>query len=381
MDAEHFLMERALRGCARRGERRVAIYGAGAHTRRMGPALCEPPLEIVGIVDDDPMRIGSRMWNFPVISPEEARDVDAVIISSDSAETAIWERCAGLRGAGVEVIRLYGPNDAGDVPQQIAVWPPVTTPTEWGDLAARLAWYLAPAARGIESVFVPQVGLTAPSDASPIKADSVPSYLIRPSGSPLDDRIRFVDPESLDDLDPDLVLIWNDRDDARGLARPGRAVVSVDPISRRYSSMAFGSLANRVMGGDPAAYELSKKRFARFVSESRADRTYVFGTGPSLARAREMHFDDGVCLVCNSIVADDELMARLRPALVAFADPVFHMGPSSYAAEFRDHLVRQMVRENTEVSHGDRDPAAVRPNAADEMIPKLGRVARWPHVE
>jgi len=102
-------MRAALRSCAKRGMRRVALYGAGRHTEKAGAAIARAPVEIVCIIDDDPARAGTRMWGFPVATrcQAEAMGLDGVVLSSDSAEERLFEACAGLRERGVEVVRLY----------------------------------------------------------------------------------------------------------------------------------------------------------------------------------------------------------------------------------------------------------------------------------
>lgn len=108
-------MRAALESCAVRGMRRVALYGAGTHTRTVAPALAEPPVEVAAIIDDNPKMIGKKLFGFPVVSVDQARSLrlDAVILSANSHEETLWERSAPLRDAGVEVIRLYKPS--GDV--------------------------------------------------------------------------------------------------------------------------------------------------------------------------------------------------------------------------------------------------------------------------
>lgn len=70
------------------------------------------------------------------------------------------------------------------------------------------------------------------------------------------------------------------------------------------------------------------------------ERSYVFATGPSLEDAFEMEFeDDSLTVVCNSIVKNDDLLAHIDPDVLVFADPVFHFGPSEYAARFRADAV------------------------------------------
>lgn len=334
------LMERALRGCARRGEWRVAIYGAGVHTRLMGDALCEPPVEITSVIDDDPARIGQRLWNFPVVSLDDVGDVDAIVLSSDAAEQMLWDNTAALRERGVRVVRLHEITGDAGVSRRVAVWPPVESRERWGDLCARLWWYLSPAVDGIETVMIPVRGDIGGELAHP---DDVPACLVTPESGPLIDRVSFIDPDALDDADPDMVLVWDDAAESDQLVIPGREILSIDSDRRRYSSMTCGTLADRIMGIDPESATISRARFetmrAEIAARPESDNVYVFGTGPSLPSAMEMDFSDGVCLACNSIIADRELMDHLKPPLVVFADPVFHMGPSRYASDFRDTLI------------------------------------------
>jgi FlaA1/EpsC-like NDP-sugar epimerase len=108
-DAWTSRMVAGLKRAADQGLKRVAIYGAGTHTRGVGNALVAPPVEVVAIIDDNPDLRGKRLWNFPIVSPSDAisLDIDGVILSSNSMEDRLWESSATLRERGVPVIRLY----------------------------------------------------------------------------------------------------------------------------------------------------------------------------------------------------------------------------------------------------------------------------------
>lgn len=99
----------ALGDCARENLARVAIYGCGQHTHRAGDAFRSPPVEIAAFIDDDPDRIGGRLWNYPIVSPEDAitLGIDAVVLSSDAMEACLIERSAMFAGRGIRVIPLY----------------------------------------------------------------------------------------------------------------------------------------------------------------------------------------------------------------------------------------------------------------------------------
>lgn len=108
-DEKNQRVDRALRECKALGLARVALYGAGAHTRDLGPCLAAPPLPVACIIDDDPARAGGTLFGLPIVTPDHARStpLDAIILSSDRFEPALWDKCRSFRDAGVRVLRLY----------------------------------------------------------------------------------------------------------------------------------------------------------------------------------------------------------------------------------------------------------------------------------
>lgn len=102
-------MSRALQQCEARGQSRVVIYGAGTHTRACAEALVNPPVEILAIVDDDSRLVGTRLWNFPIVTPEAAIAMrpGAVVLSSNSMEQALARKAAPFERAGAEIVHLY----------------------------------------------------------------------------------------------------------------------------------------------------------------------------------------------------------------------------------------------------------------------------------
>ncbi|MHA7812648.1 MAG: hypothetical protein ACX94C_04555 [Phycisphaerales bacterium] len=95
--------------CAIDGHHRIGIYGAGTHTRAVGEAFMEPPIEICCIIDDDARRYGQHLWGFEITSPERAleMDLDAVVISANSIEDVLWERASVFRERGIATICVY----------------------------------------------------------------------------------------------------------------------------------------------------------------------------------------------------------------------------------------------------------------------------------
>ena len=116
-------------------------------------------------------------------------------------------------------------------------------------------------------------------------------------------------------------------------------IYRVDPKSIRqegsfYIQAALDSCLNK------ASYlESSKVVFAGVQEKIRKkSRSYIFATGPSVERYAEFDYGDSVRIVCNSVIFNDDLMGSVNPEFVVFADPIFHFGISSYAAEFRRKL-------------------------------------------
>ena len=105
----------------------------------------------------------------------------------------------------------------------------------------------------------------------------------------------------------------------------------------RYATIAFDHMSR----DEVAAMRARSKERLLQASLDLGDlhRAYVFGTGPSLARAGDFDYSDGIRIVCNSIVRNPELLAHIRPHFIAASDFVFHFGPSRYAAEFRRDLL------------------------------------------
>ena len=91
----------------------------------------------------------------------------------------------------------------------------------------------------------------------------------------------------------------------------------------------------------------SQEKFSRYykkINEFGYDKSYIFGTGPSLGEAQKdkFNFDDGLTIACNSMVKNRELLKKIQPKIFVAADPIFHAGCSSYAEEFRTNLLEAM---------------------------------------
>jgi hypothetical protein len=99
----------ALKTCAAQGCTRVAIYGAGTHTRSAAAALMDAPVHIDCIIDDSPLHAGRSLWNFPILTLAQAqsRNLDAVILSSKTMEAELAKAAHPLTTQGTKLIHLY----------------------------------------------------------------------------------------------------------------------------------------------------------------------------------------------------------------------------------------------------------------------------------
>ncbi|MBU0640315.1 MAG: polysaccharide deacetylase family protein, partial [Planctomycetes bacterium] len=95
--------------CVETGIERITLYGAGRHTARLLQTTPLWPLHVLGIVDDNCNLRGGQRYGLPVYAPRDlpALAPDAVLISSDQYEEAIYERIAPLEARGIRVLRLY----------------------------------------------------------------------------------------------------------------------------------------------------------------------------------------------------------------------------------------------------------------------------------
>lgn len=95
----------------------------------------------------------------------------------------------------------------------------------------------------------------------------------------------------------------------------------------------------------------AQQRFARLHAELTKDGStrpcYVFGTGPSLAKAIERDWSDGIRVVCNTIVRDQELWEHIDPDVIVAGDGIYHFGFTDFAKAFRADLRTRLESSRT----------------------------------
>ena len=109
--------------------------------------------------------------------------------------------------------------------------------------------------------------------------------------------------------------------------------VEADTNSRMFYSTLSSNAKNQMI-------KLSKRNYERLLKKvKKYNCAYVFGTGPSLDRANEFDYSDGFNLICNSIVKNNVLLDQIKPHLLVFGDPQFHISLCNYADAFRKNVL------------------------------------------
>lgn len=98
--------------------------------------------------------------------------------------------------------------------------------------------------------------------------------------------------------------------------------------------------------------EQSRLRFGDWITgmvKKKLNRSYVFGTGPSLEKASDRKWDDGYKIVCNTIVRDKRLWHWIEPDVIVAGDPMYHFGVTRFAQAFRFDLKARLTESKQAV--------------------------------
>jgi hypothetical protein len=92
----------------------------------------------------------------------------------------------------------------------------------------------------------------------------------------------------------------------------------------------------------------SKKRFlSYFKNLTKKEKAYILGTGPSLANAIDLNWDDGYKIVCNTIVKDEKLWNHIDPDYIVAGDAIYHFGDNGFAISFIKDLKSRLLESKT----------------------------------
>jgi len=240
---------------------------------------------------------------------------------------------------------------------KLAFFPIVGSQVELDGLVARCAWYLFPYHDQISTIYIhASEALTlrnnVPKKFNPKISDRLEAFLpkIRLETTSANSSIRFLDKvESVD-----AIFRWKvNIDDGELRAsdqfkqlKPRGRVFDVDPNAIRMEGSFYLWAGLNLFSNQQELTRENHERFKRFLSQFESiERTYVFGTGPSLSEFALSHdFSDGACLAANSMVKNKQVLDRLKPVAIVAADPIFHAGCSRYASAFHNDLIEALDR-------------------------------------
>ncbi len=229
----------------------------------------------------------------------------------------------------------------------IAYYPVVESEEELTDILSRAAWFLTFSSIKRISIFI--------SDPELAKTRWELAPGMDPKISERFDALRelvtFVVVSSDDDIAPvmhkaSLVLRWRQAGQSRWGAGgnlekwlEGARVEPVDPRTDRQEGSNYINVSFRASRRKSDLVRRSKDKMRTLAERvGRHEQAYVLATGPSVGDYNRFDYSDALSIVCNSVILNRELMERVRPEILVFADPIFHFGPSLYAASFRESV-------------------------------------------
>jgi hypothetical protein len=240
-----------------------------------------------------------------------------------------------IRG-GVKTARLF--RSTSRSVQAVGMYPSFDTVEPAADIYNRIAWYLG----GIDV----DVHMSAPAEGEKIREtasqlDYQPLY--NPDAATLHvhsgaDAASFLEAS-------DAVLVWRRAAlFSRVLFPHLHKTYLVD--AEHYFQRETASYSMLLRRAEQPLTAANVEQFAALERDFQDCKDgYVFATGPSLDMILKVDVpDDAVKVVCNSIVRSDTLLDHISPDILTFADPVFHFGPSRYAAQFREDAVETIRR-------------------------------------
>jgi FkbM family methyltransferase len=237
----------------------------------------------------------------------------------------------------------------------LSYFPVVQEEAQLVDLLSRAAWFLSFCP--IDRIYVP----IATGRLKGIEWRVAPGMdvSIAKNFDVLRRKVVFIITETESDLDAcmteaSIILRWKKNSvpgfvSAKTLAawEKGKKVLQVDPIAIRQEGSFYIEVGLHLLANKQQLIDENKTKFDKLVARlGKFDQAYLMATGPSVENYKKFDFTNALSIVCNSVILDEELMLRVRPQILVFADPIFHFGPSLYAGSFRKTLVESAKRHD-----------------------------------
>jgi hypothetical protein len=228
---------------------------------------------------------------------------------------------------------------------EIVYFPEIKSLSSYEDIVLRASWYLTFSDIKKIKLFV-KPGLSLPEKLN-----------IPPHFDPkVKDRIRLMfDIAEIQELTSEKSLIESVKtadivlrfDESVPTPETQAIRFDVDPKRTRKEGSNYIEVSHVLLQNKKSVVSQEHQRFLHLIKDiPESARSYVFGTGPSAGRYDEFDYRDAISVVCNSIIIDQKLMNTVNPKVLVFGDPIFHFGPSVYAAEFRKAAIEAVKKYN-----------------------------------
>jgi len=260
-------------------------------------------------------------------------------------------------------------------------YPSFDNSDEFTDHYYRMIWYLNPVRERIKRIVVSYEGETPALGALPYYLDPIIKRMA--DGSEIADAVELVSSEHIDSLknaarEADVVLVWrtdsNQRDRVpdgplKSLAMKKKHYL-LDHKRVRYAGSFYLRLSAEICNSI-ATVKQCREKFNQIPAHNFSKTGYIYGTGPSLKSALDMDLSDGTSIVCNTIVKNKDFMRKLKPPVITVADSIFHAGCSTYAGDFRRHLIEAMVEYDSYLIVPMRDYALYMANMNSSLRERI----------
>lgn len=230
----------------------------------------------------------------------------------------------------------------------VCFFPVVETENELVDLISRAAWFLSFCQ--IDRIFIPVSSDGLRDTEWQVAPGMDPS--IEKNFEKLHSVIHFVTETSEIDfgtciMKSSVLLHWKKDTLPDFLSKispsewkKGKKVLEVDPLKTRLEGSYYVEAGLHLLKHKESLIQENQQKFNRLSdSIGKFKRAYLMATGPSVAEYKNFNYDNCLVVACNSVILDEELMDFAHPQILVFADPIFHFGPSLYAASFREKLL------------------------------------------
>ncbi|MFN4025433.1 MAG: FkbM family methyltransferase, partial [Hyphomonas sp.] len=251
------------------------------------------------------------------------------------------------------------PAAAGDAsmrPKSVTFYPVIDREDALIDVISRTAWFLSSST--ISRFIIPVANEALARMPWRVASGMDPSIADR--FDELKSRTEFrvcSDEEALRrDMDSSVaILCWNatrsqwlfDEEKRKANWLKGKRVWRVDPTTDRNEGGLYIEAGFKLVDNLKDVIENNRRKFIQLSGRlGEFERAYLLATGPSVQHYSELNHEGALGIVCNSVILDETLMQTLKPQIVVFADPIFHFGPSEYAAAFRQSLRRAAARHD-----------------------------------